>query len=447
VRLSGRNDSVTQRNAVPRADLPGGQALLLVVGSNEGCETYRDDRVASFTTTLLVGRRVSGEATEAVLVVRDSTVSSRHLTISSTHHGEFELTDLGSTNGTFVNGELVRTSTTLQDGAVIFAGNHVMVFRTGRPSQIEAIFHELSSPMGPLATVNPRFALTCQRMRLLAATDEDVLLSGERGVGKESYARAIHRASGRKGEFVSFDCGATPAELTEATLFGSAIGRPSRGLLEQAEGGTLFLDEVAELAPALLAKLVRLTDHSRIAPLLAAPSRRIDVRIVAATSRTVGDSSVRQDFEALFGSEPIIVPPLRERIEDLGLLAHHLLAGRKPFDLTAFQALCLHNWPGNLRELRKTLASAEAFAQESERIGLEHLPTGISATPRIRSGPRRRRPRPPPTPAELQVIFQRFRGNVLRISRELDRKPAVIYRWARRFGLEVKGFRSARHSN
>jgi transcriptional regulator of acetoin/glycerol metabolism len=445
--LSDQNDSITlphyaARGAASTIERP----VVLIVGSNVGCDACWPGRVQSFKDKLALGRRTAERSPENSLVLRDPTMSSRHMIISSIPGGEFELRDLGSTNGTFVNGDLVHTSVKLQDGAVICAGAHAMVFRKASPGQLEAISQELAAPLGPQPTVNPSFALMCQRMRLLATSNEDVLLSGERGVGKEIYARAIHRASSRKGEFVTFDCAAVPPESVETELFGGSGGAFSRGLVEQAEGGTLFLDDVEELVPSVLAKLLRFTEGNRMGSTWAAPSRRIDVRVIAATSRTgLGKSStgVRADLVDRFGFDAISVPPLRDRVEDIGAVAHTLLASpQKPFDLEVFQALCLHRWPGNVRELRKTLASAEALAQGSNRIGLDHLPSALSGTLQRCAATRRRRPRPPPTVEELKALFQRCRGNVLQVARELDRKPAVVYRWARRFGLQVKGFRS-----
>jgi transcriptional regulator with PAS, ATPase and Fis domain len=440
--LSSTNDSTTLR---PHSSVTGAsieQAVVLVVGSDRGCEVCQHGRLATVDGGLVVGRKPAGPPSESALVFSDPTMSHRHLIIRPTTAGEFELADLGSTNGTRVNGDLVTAATKVQDGAIICAGSHVMVFRMASASQIKTIRHELESPLGPVATVNPTFAATCEKMRLLAATPEDVLLLGETGVGKKVYARAIHGVSGRKGAFVAVDCAALRPELVETELFGNP------GLIEQAQAGTLFLEEVDELDPRVQARLLRLTEERLIAPAGASPTRPIDVRIVAATSRTgrAGEpGGLRAELAARLGTDPIWIPPLREHVEDIGALALSLLGGgTKPFELAAFQALCLHAWPGNVRELRKTLAAAEALAQTSDRIGFEHLPSAISTASRVRSVTRRRPPRPPPTTEELEVLLKKFRGNVLRVSRELDRKPAVVYRWARRFGLVVKGFRPDR---
>ena len=113
----------------------------------------------------------------------------------------------------------------------------------------------------------------------------------------------------------------------------------------------------------------------------------------------------------------------------------------KPFELSAFQSMCLYGWPGNVRELGKAVISAEALARGAERIGFDHLPTAIAAVPRLRSSPGRRKYRKPPSAEELETLMKRFQGNMMRVARELDRKPALVYRWARRFGLPVAEFR------
>jgi transcriptional regulator with PAS, ATPase and Fis domain len=304
-----------------------------------------------------------------------------------------------------------------------------------------------------VATVNPAFAVICKRIRKLAEAGQEFLLTGETGAGKEIYANAIHRASGRSGPFVAVNCAALPRELVESELFGYARGAHSQaamakpGIIEQAEGGTLFLDEIGEMAPELQTKLLRFTQDRMLSPIGGVRARHIDTRIIAATSRTTtptesGSGGLRADLAARLGAEAIRIPPLRDRIEDLGALAHYLKPDKeKPFELSAFQSMCLYGWPGNVRELSKIVVSADALARGAERIGFDHLPTTIAAVPRLRSSPGRRKYRKPPSAEELGALMKRFQGNMMRVARELDRKPALVYRWARRFGLPVAEFR------
>jgi transcriptional regulator with PAS, ATPase and Fis domain len=381
-------------------------------------------------------------------------VSGQHMAISrAPEDATFDLTDLTSTNGTVVDGEVVGSSVRLHDGSIIFVGSHVIVFRTATVAALAAIQEELASPLGPVPTINPGFAMICRKLRRFAESGEEVLLTGEMGVGKEVYAKAMHEASGRTGRFVAINCAAIPRELVETELFGYARGAHSQaavakpGIIEEAEGGTLFLDEIGEMAPELQTKLLRFTQDRLLAPVGGLHPRRIETRIIAATSRTAPPTDsvsggLRADLAARLGAEPIRIPPLRERLEDLGALAAYLLGDRlKPFELGAFQALCLHTWPGNVRELGKAVTSAEALSRGAERIGFEHLPTTVAAAPRIRSSPGRRKYRPPPTAEELAELMKRYRGNMMRVARQLDRKPALVYRWAKRFGLDVAAFR------
>ena len=448
------NESVT---FVPRPEPSEGPAqvpVLLIVGDTKGRIPPGKARVMPFGGTVVVGRReaTQSEPGQSFLVLPDRMVSSQHLAIGrAPEEAAYELTDLSSSNGTVVDGEAVESSVRLHDGSLIFAGSHVMVFRMVSRAELAAIQAELLRPLGPVPTVNPAFALVCKKLRVLAESGEEVLLVGETGVGKEVYARAIHKASGRTGRFVAINCAAIPRELVESELFGYARGAHSQaamakpGIIEEADGGTLFLDEIGEMAPALQTKLLRFTQDRLLVPVGGVHARRIEARIVAATSRTAPateSGGLRADLAQRLGAEPIRIPPLRERIEDLGAIAAFLLGERaKPFELAAFQALCLHTWPGNVRELEKTMTSAEALARASESVDFEHLPAAISSAPRIRSTPGRRKARPPPNAADLEALMRRFRGNMMRVARELDRKPALVYRWAKRFGLDVGDFR------
>jgi transcriptional regulator with PAS, ATPase and Fis domain len=449
------NDSITlvprQRHKEDRRSIP----VLLMVGNMEGKPPATTSRVVTFERSLVVGRKPAtlAEPGTSTLVLRDRMISSRHAAISR-NGDNYEATDLGSTNGTIVDGVVAHPTVKLHEGSLVFVGGHAAIFRVVSVNELAAMMAELERPLGPLPTVNPMLAVLCGKLRKLAEAGEEMLLTGETGVGKEVYANAIHRASGRRGKFVPINCAAIPRELVESELFGYAKGAHSQavaskpGIIEDAEGGTLFLDEVGEMAPELQTKLLRFTQDRMLAPIGGVRPRRIDTRIIAATSRTTtpGGSTnlgLRADLAARLGAEPIRIPPLRERVEDIGVLVTHLLGDRgKPFELAAFQALCLHPWPGNVRELGKVVTSAEALARGADRITAEHLPAVIAAAPgRVRSSPGRRTSRPPPKAVELEDLMRRFKGNMLRVARELDRKPALVYRWAKRFRLNADDFR------
>jgi two-component system, NtrC family, response regulator len=456
--LSAHSDSILTNTAIDRSrrrDDTRVRPTLLVVGSADQGAPRPAERVISFDGSLSIGRRASELADcDGQWVVRDDLVSRLHARITRSGEG-WELSDLGSRNGTAVDGSLVKqTASKLKDGSLICLGTHVAVFRMVTDQQLSALRTDLAAPFALVGTASPTLALLTQKLTKLARSQGELLLTGETGVGKEVYARAVHDASGRNGRFVTINCAAIPRELIESELFGFARGAHSeaksdkRGLFEEADGGTLFLDEIGDMPQELQAKLLRFLQDREITPLGSTRPRKIDVRVVAATSRSVAPTSptsagLRPDLSARLGAEPIRIPPLRQRIEDLGGLSQHLLGARfKPFETMAFQALCLHNWPGNVRELGKVLETAATLAEEDDLITIEHLPSTIAETPeRLRYTPHHHSGRPPPTPAELEELLRRFSGNVARVARELDRKPPLIYRWCRRFKLDPESFR------
>jgi two-component system nitrogen regulation response regulator NtrX len=201
----------------------------------------------------------------------------------------------------------------------------------------------------------------------VAPTEARVLILGESGAGKELVANAIHRQSARaKGPFVSVNCAAIPRDLVESEMFGhergAFTGATERriGRFEVADGGTLFLDEVGDLQLEAQAKLLRVLESGEIQRIGAERTRRVNIRVVAATNRrlesAVADGSFREDLYFRLNVFPIEVPPLRSRMEDLPALVAHLAARVQPrhpphFTPEALAALAKHAWPGNVREL------------------------------------------------------------------------------------------------
>jgi two-component system response regulator HydG len=242
-----------------------------------------------------------------------------------------------------------------------------------------------SAPMRRLAGIVER----------IAATDASVLIVGESGSGKELVARALHAASARAAApFVAINCAALPEPLLESELFGHAEGaftdarHARRGLFAQAQGGTLLLDELGEMSPAMQAKLLRVLEERRVRPVGSDEEIAIDVRIVAATNRDlerlVANRSFREDLYYRVNVVPLRVPALRERGEDVLLLAQHFLeraAGRshrRARGLTAAAAdrLSRYDWPGNVRELENCIERAVALAS-GELVGVDDLPERV----------------------------------------------------------------------
>jgi len=234
-----------------------------------------------------------------------------------------------------------------------------------------------------------------------------VLVTGETGTGKELLARAIHDGSTRRtGPFVAINCAAFPDTLLETELFGHLRGaftgaeREKKGLFELAEGGTLFLDELGETSPPLQAKLLRALQEREVRPLGSTQTRRIDVRVVAATNRTLQDEvargAFREDLYWRLAVFHLVVPPLRERREDVVPLAEHFLRrhgardGKPGCRLApdAIDLLHVHAWPGNVRELENEMQRALALVEPGDSIATRHLSERLQAAlrPVVESG-------------------------------------------------------------
>ncbi|MBL0195725.1 MAG: sigma 54-interacting transcriptional regulator [Myxococcales bacterium] len=237
-----------------------------------------------------------------------------------------------------------------------------------------------------------------------ARSATSVLLLGETGAGKELFARLVHQISERaRGPFVAINCGAVPEPLLEAELFGHERGaftgaeRARRGLFEEAEGGTLFLDEVAEMTPQMQVKLLRVLEDREVRALGGGRARKVDLRVVAATHRALPElverGAFRQDLYYRLAALTVPVPSLRERMEDIPLVARALLA-REPgtrahtLDVPALTSLTEHAWPGNVRELGNVLRAAAALA-DGLVIGRPDITAAMARAPA--GGPRAER--------------------------------------------------------
>jgi len=234
----------------------------------------------------------------------------------------------------------------------------------------------------------------------VAETDATVLISGETGTGKELIARAIHY-SGRRREkrFVTQNCGALPDTLLESELFGHKRGSftgahaDKQGLFEAADGGTIFLDEIGETEPGMQVRLLRVLQDGEIRPIGSSETRKVDVRVVAATNRDlrreVEEGRFREDLFYRLRVVEIELPPLRERRADIPALAHHFLdrankrMGRslEGFTNAAMDRLYAYGWKGNVRELENEIERVVALAGGEKRIGVEMLSEEIRGTP------------------------------------------------------------------
>ncbi|MGE0401911.1 MAG: sigma 54-interacting transcriptional regulator [Kofleriaceae bacterium] len=307
-----------------------------------------------------------GTAPGNQLVLADPSVSRHHVSIVPTSRGH-RIRDLGSTNGTQVNGVGIERAF-LANGAIISIGATRLRFEAldvaarAKPSADDRFGQALGSSeaMRRIFAVLPR----------LAASDATILLEGETGTGKGLLACAIHEGSSRaKGPFIVVDCGAIPPNLIESELFGHEKGSftgatTSRiGAFEAARGGTVFLDEIGELPLEMQPKLLRALEERLIKRIGGNEQIKLDIRILAATNRDlrveINAGRFRSDVYYRVNTVRLRVPPLRERREDIAMLAAHFYrqldpaGGEPPAELIV--DLARHDWPGNVRELRAAI--------------------------------------------------------------------------------------------
>jgi len=264
----------------------------------------------------------------------------------------------------------------------------------------QQVFSDVSDLIGQ-ETARERFPEIIAQSRVMrgilgqvlkvAATEATVLITGESGTGKELIAAGVHEQSDRQGgPLVKLNCTAIPRELLESELFGHEKGAftgatsARNGRFEQAQGGTLFLDEIGDLSLDLQVKLLRVLQEKEFQRLGGNRTIKADVRIIAATNHDlaakVDDGSFREDLYYRLNVFPIHLPPLRDRREDIPLLAEHFLATRHPGSRLTDEALGLllaHSWPGNVRELFNVLERAAIMAAD-QVIHPEHLPPAIT---------------------------------------------------------------------
>ena len=298
-----------------------------------------------------------------------------------------------------------------------------------------------------------------QQLALMAGTDGRVLVFGESGTGKELVANAIHQMSPRTSEpFVEVNCAAIPEELIESEMFGHSKGsftsahQDKIGKFQKADGGTLFLDEVGDMSLRTQAKVLRALEEQRFEPVGAAASVQVDVRVVAATNKNLDEEIQRGNFrEDLFyrlNVIPFFVPPLRERREDIPLLAEHFLRefttayGRKPKELTAeaYRLLSEYHWPGNVREL-KNLIERIVILNPQVRVDARHIPLNALRRQSDRPVDRFGSLQEVREAAEREYILKKLEetnGNVTRTAELLGLERSNLYRKMKTLGIGPK---------
>lgn len=287
----------------------------------------------------------------------------------------------------------------------------------------------------------------------VAPTDATVLITGESGTGKELVARAIHTSSRRaQKSFVPVNCAAITETLLESELFGHAKGaftgaiRARRGLFEEADGGTLFIDEIGETAPGFQAKLLRALQDGEIRRVGESQAVRVNVRVIAATNqdlrKAIAERRFREDLFYRLNVVPLRVPPLRERSEDIPLLAGHFLASfnarageHKGFTPAAIAKMLEYPWPGNVRELENMVEQAAALSA-THAIGPNDIrfeSTGLASSPAqtlddaVEIAERR----------AIEAALIRQDGDLTRVARDLGVSSTTLWRKLKRYDLQA----------
>ncbi|MDH3271418.1 MAG: sigma-54 dependent transcriptional regulator [Gemmatimonadota bacterium] len=302
-----------------------------------------------------------------------------------------------------------------------------------------------------------RFLSVLELAETVAATESTVLISGESGTGKEVVARYIHTLSERaEGPFLSINCGALPESLLESELFGHTKGsftgavRDKDGLLVAAGGGTFFLDEIGEMSPSTQVKMLRAIQEREVIPVGSTQAVPVDVRIIAATNRDleeeIGRGAFRSDLYYRLNVIQLHLPPLRDRREDIPILARHFLDhsavnGGEPFVLaeTTIGMLMEYDWPGNVRELENALERAVVVSTKRV-IEPSALPERVREAP----SPRLVASEAPVNPtmevierAYILWVLESEGGNKTRAAEVLGIDPSTLYRKLNRYGIEV----------
>ena len=254
-----------------------------------------------------------------------------------------------------------------------------------------------AAPFGGILTRSPRMQEVLRIIERVAPTDSSVLILGESGTGKELVAQAIHEHSPRaERPFVPIHCGALPREVLESELFGHEKGAftgavaAKPGLVELADGGTLFLDEIGEMEPDSQVKLLRALETGTFFRVGGTRPRRVDVRIVTATNRDLAEAmrqgEFRQDLYYRINTIAVHLPPLRDRREDVSLLAKHFVEGNAVYGVKRLSAAALatlegYGWPGNVRELQHAIERAVILGKSDEILPEDLPPEVIGGAP------------------------------------------------------------------
>lgn len=434
---------------------------------------------------LLPGATPIGRAVESGLALPADRRASRHhatVVVSAGDGATVQVVDQDSKNGVFVNGQR-RREATLSNGDILRIGDSLFILR------LEPVETAVDQPLPGLVGISPAMRGLRRQLLKLARSPGAVLLQGETGTGKDVCAQALHRSSERAARpLVVLDGGAVARNLIESELFGHEPGaftgaqKTRIGLFEQASGGTLFIDELGELPLELQPMLLRALEQGTIRRVGGNAPLKVDVRIIAATNRDllreIKEQRFRADLYARLAQSVISLPPLRTRREDILPLFAHALAPMAPKltpDLA--EALVLHPWPFNVREIAAVAAECRLAASDRDPqapLELGPIATRLQASALLDPGaPLSETPRHPtratvaskesppapspsrpatdflrkfetPTHDELTRLLAESGGVISVVARQLGCSRKQVYRWMAELGLSLDAYRAAR---
>jgi transcriptional regulator with GAF, ATPase, and Fis domain len=412
---------------------------------------YPSDALRNFSLPLegkiSVGRDTSPDL--ALSLSADARVSRRHATLEA-NGNRIDIIDHQSKNGTFVNGRRVKGASQLRVGDVLRLGDTLLVV------DIRGLVPRLAIGTSHVA-VSGAWNETVATVDAAAQSNAAVLLLGETGTGKEVLARRLHDASGKSGAFVTVNCAAIPSQLAESTLFGHKRGafsgaqNDAPGQFDRAENGTLFLDEVAELTLEVQAKLLRVLESGDFLPVGAASPRTSTARIVAATHADLEAMSragtFREDLLARLSSFVLTVPALRDRRADiLSFVRLFMKDANIPETLSAddAEALLVHPWRRNVREVRNLVQQIELDARLLRQRSVSALlgdPPAASAVEKEKDEAKPNWHKETMEPERFLAAARSFGGNVVRLAEHFSTDRRQVYRWAKRFGVDLEALR------
>ena len=387
------------------------------------------------------GELTVGRDPEAAVRIGDRSASRQHARLS-VQGGAVRITDLGSRNGTWVNGERLRAPRLLTSGDVVTIGTLTLVLHRSRGLPKESAMVPTTITVGTqtLLLAEPVMLRLYELLRRLSRSEMPVLVTGETGTGKENAALALHYFSRRAaGPLAILNCAAIPESLVESELFGHERGAFSGahaskpGRLEAAHGGTAFLDELGELPLPVQAKLLRFVETGTFYSVGGTRERRVDLRLVAATNRDleveVRAGRFRSDLYFRLATATVTLPPLRDRAAEIPLLAQRFLAEacsrieRPKLTIAAelLGALGRYPWPGNVRELKNLMDYLAATVVEDHLV-VAHLPERVRSS----AGPPTAEPPARTVPEEVEVLEARRMREALTSTDGNQRKAAAL---------------------